>query len=134
MFVIIMNILKINLKLKWIIICDCVLIRLIELYHQLIIEIPIYLRKFNPDTWTIFKAINLKPLASNLRMISPTRPRCTPSGLIATKVRSRRTMLMEPATDANYTNARLRIVPKSLQFIPSPLEVLPGITSKSSIL
>ena len=41
-----------------------------------------------PRTCTNFMATSLKPFCSNLLMMSPMRPRCTPSGLIMMKVRS----------------------------------------------
>lgn len=39
-------------------------------------------------TWSIFMPTSLKPFISNLLMISPMMPLCTPSGLMAMNVRS----------------------------------------------
>ena len=45
-------------------------------------------RKQLTETIICFRPTSFQPLASKRLMISPTRPRCTPSGLIIRKVRS----------------------------------------------
>ena len=53
-----------------------------------VVKHMIEMESLNKLTCIIFIATNLNPFFSNLLMISPTRPRCTASGLSMIKVLS----------------------------------------------
>jgi len=79
-------------------------------------------------------ATSLKPFCSKRRMISPTSPRCTPSGLMAMKVRSE----MEAMVLARGSSRRHRVSsgrslsPGSCVALQSDLKFLPGELCKSA--
>lgn len=75
-------------------------------------------RQFRPRlTCTNFMATRRKPFCSKRLMISPTSPRCTPSGLMAMKVRSQLAAMALRNTSTRHQSepSRLKVGPRPLR-------------------